>query len=265
MDVKTATPVEIDTVIAGIYVRYYQAMSKATDLAARIERIKNTIDQYAGRAYQPYSQADVHAAETNAAAAFAAAAEVLAETRPYNQEFSRRGGWTRFWLVDNTGGHVHSSMHCNTCFPTTQFVWLPEFSGADEASVVEKAGESACTICFPSAPVDVLKRRSQIEAPARRAAREERERKAAERAAKQAAKAIPTVKITTQGSWTEKIETIAAARSRLTDHYQYTEHLHWKEFITAGLDDLVAAIATKEGKDAATVTAEARKRAAKRR
>jgi hypothetical protein len=41
--------------------------------------------------------------------------------RPLHEEFVRRGGWTRAFLVTNTGGHVHRTMDCRTCFPTTQF------------------------------------------------------------------------------------------------------------------------------------------------
>ena len=29
--------------------------------------------------------------------------------------------WTRAFLVINSNGHVHSSMDCNTCFPTTRY------------------------------------------------------------------------------------------------------------------------------------------------
>ena len=32
----------------------------------------------------------------------------------YNQD-----PWTRAFLVINSNGHVHSSMDCNTCFPTS--------------------------------------------------------------------------------------------------------------------------------------------------
>ena len=130
-------------------------------------------------------------------------------------EFYRRGGWTRFWIVVNSNGHIHSSRSCTTCFPTTQFAWLPELSGSNDAEVVELAGESACTICFPNAPVDSRNRPSKIEEPARKAAREERERKAAEKLAKTTAKAIANpdgTEIRLTGSWGNRIKTEAEAQ-----------------------------------------------------
>lgn len=72
-----------------------------------------------------------------------------------NEEFSRRGGWSRFFLV--TGGHIHSSMNCSTCNKNgalTSFGWLPSLSGLTEADAVKEHGAILCTVCFPSAPVE---------------------------------------------------------------------------------------------------------------
>jgi hypothetical protein len=114
------------------------------------------------------------------------------ESRPYEDEFARRGGWTRAWLVDNAGGHVHRSMACSTCFVTTRFGWLPQVSGMDEDEIVALAGEGACTVCYPSAPAEVLNNPLALELPHRRAERLERE---AEREAKRAAKAAKSLSI----------------------------------------------------------------------
>lgn len=69
-------------------------------------------------------------------------------------EFSRRGGWSRAYLV--TDGHVHSSQGCSSCnrgeFPT-RFAWMIDYSGKSHAEIIEAAGERACTICYPDAPV----------------------------------------------------------------------------------------------------------------
>jgi hypothetical protein len=67
---------------------------------------------------------------------------------------SKYEGWSRAFLVRNGNGHIHSTMDCGTCFPTTQFLWLTEYSGADEDKIVKDAGEMACSVCFPNAPVD---------------------------------------------------------------------------------------------------------------
>lgn len=116
--------------------------------------------------------------------------EASAQTNACDAEYNKRGGWTRYWIVTNVNGHIHTTLSCSTCFPTTQYAWLPDLAGSTNSEVVELAGESACTICFPDAPVDTRNRPSRIEEPARRQAREERERKAAEKAEKIRLKAI---------------------------------------------------------------------------
>jgi hypothetical protein len=63
-------------------------------------------------------------------------------------------GWSRFFLVAQANGHIHSSMSCTTCYPTTQYGWLPTLSGLTEADAVAAQGPRLCTICFPSAPVE---------------------------------------------------------------------------------------------------------------
>src|SRR5271166_137679 len=35
-------------------------------------------------------------------------------------------GWSRFFLVTSSQGHIHSSMRCSSCFQTTTYGWLPE-------------------------------------------------------------------------------------------------------------------------------------------
>ena len=48
---------------------------------------------------------------------------VMAQTAPLNMIFDRHQ-WSRFFLVTNQNGHVHSSRSCATTFPTTQWAWL---------------------------------------------------------------------------------------------------------------------------------------------
>jgi hypothetical protein len=63
-------------------------------------------------------------------------------------------GWSRFFLVISSAGHVHSSPCCSTCRPTTRYGWLPQLSGQTEAEAVAELGPTLCTVCFPSAPLD---------------------------------------------------------------------------------------------------------------
>jgi len=78
-----------------------------------------------------------------------------------DSEFARRGGWSRFYLVQNAGGHIHSSMNCSTCnrytsrgWSQTKFGWMTNLSGQTEAEAVAERGAILCTVCFPSAPVE---------------------------------------------------------------------------------------------------------------
>lgn len=61
-------------------------------------------------------------------------------------------GWSRFFLVVSSAGHIHSSRSCSSCRPTTRFGWLPQISGKDEAAAVRECGETLCSVCFPNAP-----------------------------------------------------------------------------------------------------------------
>lgn len=63
-------------------------------------------------------------------------------------------GWARFFLVTSSAGHVHSSMSCSTCRPTTVYGWLPNLSGRGEKEAVDELGPALCSVCFPSAPVE---------------------------------------------------------------------------------------------------------------
>ena len=78
--------------------------------------------------------------------------EILAEMIPYEQHYSSKR-WSRYWIVTNANGHVHSSMSCSSCFATTQYAWLPDCSGMTEDETVAEFGERVCTVCHPSAPV----------------------------------------------------------------------------------------------------------------
>lgn len=112
----------------------------------------------------------------------------LAELSEVYREFR----WNRAFLVKAHNGHVHKSRDCSTCFDTTEFAWLTDYSGADEAEIVEAAGETACTVCYPSAPAEVLNRPTTIvtaDKAAKEAAKAEREAKRIEREAKRLAKA----------------------------------------------------------------------------
>jgi hypothetical protein len=94
-------------------------------------------------------------------------AEVIQESSQLGKLYT---GWSRFFVVTSSNGHIHSSMHCQTCRPTTTFGWLPSLSDKSEAEAIEHFGpaaESLCSVCFPDAPVankDQNLTKSQVEA-----------------------------------------------------------------------------------------------------
>ena len=140
--------------------------------------------------------------------------------------------WTRAFLVVNNNGHVHSSLNCSTCFPTTRYQWLIQYSNDDENTIVEDAGQDACTICYPSAPAEVLNRPSRIvtaDKVAKAEAKAYRDAKKAEKIAKEKANA-PTKSgeflYFKNGKYTEVIKT---ERSAVTEWF----NLQWnREVVT---------------------------------
>lgn len=190
MDLATSTPAQIDPVLLFTSNTRAEAMNAQQRALQVIDRIENA------EGYEkslPWNSEDhlleAHAAVANADITIALAS---AEIDSLDIEFDRRGGWTRYYLVLNSNGHVHSSTHCTSCFPTTQYAWLTEQSGMTAEALVELAGESACTDCFPWAPVDTLRRHSVLEAPERKAARLVREAEKAAREQTKIAKALTT-------------------------------------------------------------------------
>ncbi|MFJ6508657.1 hypothetical protein [Streptomyces sp. NPDC091879] len=290
MDLTNATPAEIDTALYAAYV-------KTADLTAQQQRAQqfiNIIDDTEPGSH--YSHLPSRSPERRA--------ELVAEIERLQERIqeilqgeiyprearyhSRR--WTRYYLVDNTNGHVHKDQACDTCFPTTQYAWLIEQSGMTAEDLVELAGEKACTRCFPWAPTDTLKRKTRLESVDKKAARLEREAKKAEREAKKAAKAIAnpdgTPLKTFDHHWPERqvvrngkvvkvhpahdsyktLETLHAARGWLTDAIWYLQRDGESHPSFTAADQLLVAeaIAHKEGKTRETVLAEAKKRAARR-
>jgi hypothetical protein len=196
---------------------------------------------------------------------------VRAQQEPLNEEYVQRGGWTRAFLV--TDGHVHKTTACSTCFPTTKFYWLTELSGMTEEQIVEAAGERACTVCFPSAPVNTLKQKSTLFTP------EERDREA-ERAARADAKArresdkrknAPTKSgepLTVQTYYRETFKTERAAMIWAVQEVEYrlgyAKQGHDYDGYPQALETVLAAVAEKRGVEVDVVRAEVEAKGAKK-
>ncbi|SEP50614.1 hypothetical protein [Amycolatopsis saalfeldensis] len=242
-DPTTATPSEIDEELARLGVERAKAHNALDGLRTRIERLVGWNMTEEAVALRPrLEQARQSISECDEAA------------RPLDAEFERRGGWTRAWLVLNTGGHVHRTMACRTCFPSTQFGWLTQLSGHDESEIVEQAGEAACTECYPSAPVEFRNQPSRIKTPEQLA----RDKEKVERAMAKAAKAITAP----DGSPLHtkrygQIDTEFTARRTYADALAHARHLtrasiaHHRDTIAAYREDaqlILTALAAKHGR-----------------
>jgi hypothetical protein len=293
MDLTTATPAEIDTRLAELEAEdaqlTRQIRSAMLDLRQSLGQQQERITLRNGKtewvwlisAYDTEREAvalrEAGQSRTTTEAAYdqlhALRQHVLvnrAERTKISAEFDRRGGWTRAWAV--VGGHIHSSRSCHTCFPTTRFQWLPQVSGMDEAEIVELAGERACTVCYPSAPVDALKRACQLWTAQETADAEAMAARARELAAKRDAKAAKSIAnpdgtpLRDDYNYPIKTETTAEqlAVRLLHDHlaYGYSYEQKHADLVTrialalahkrgTGFDTEMANIATKAGKKAA--------------
>lgn len=180
--------------------------------------------------------------------------ELAEQMRPLNDEYDRRGGWPRAYLVQNNSGHVHSSTHCASCYPTTRYAWLTDYSGKTEDEIVYASGELACTVCYPSAPVDVLKRVGEI----RRPGDVEREQRAAEKAAKAQAAAAAAVIDPNTGKTlykTERAATNAIASELWNLRWYGTDHPSAQRW-THTIDAAINALAAKQDTDPAALMAD---------
>lgn len=260
-DLSEQLPSQVDDALADLY---YEELRLSFEIVSRESRIK----MYRG--FQENNTYDAERYESLIAKEQEAVASLTAELRdtrgqmaPLEEEYQRRGGWSRAFLV--SGGHLHNTMECSTCNrmgQPTRFAWMPQFSGADEAEMIEAAGDRCCTVCFPAAPVAVLNRPSTLLTPDEEAAaraRVEREAERARKAEEKAAKAILNpdgTELKHPGRFGRVVSTLVTAERELTDALLFVyldtvdgpwlnramvaEHEEWAS-------QLVAAIAAKKG------------------
>lgn len=181
-DLATLTPVAIDTELARLW-------NEGAALEGRIASYKSYLNDLTTdrrtkkpRDMKPWEEKDRDRYLAEIAAAGAALAANREETNPFTDEFTRRGGWNRYFLVTNASGHVHREMTCSTCYPETHYAWLIDLADCDEGAMIEEWGEKACTVCFPGAPTNpAFNRPARID-------REAKEKRLAEKLAREAAK-----------------------------------------------------------------------------
>jgi hypothetical protein len=283
------TPVNTDVALSEIYER---AWSKRSD----IDRLNGYIKDYQQHLdpnYRYYREYEVESYKKRIADAEARVAnekEILksieAEATPLEAIYDAAGRWSRAFLVQNGNGHVHKSMNCDTCYPSTRFAWLPQYSGQSEELLVADAGEAACTRCFPSAPVDALRQKSKIQTPEQKLAAAEKAAAKAEREAKKQATGIwnpDGTELKVQSSWSNYKETIKTERTAqiwavdaLLEIEDWKEKRNDPKWAQDNLDEkitrieensekVIAALAAKRGVSSNIVRAELEVKAAKKR
>ena len=173
--IEEQTPAQIDTQIAEIQMRAARPKQRLRSALRYLE--ENSHDSYMRARYE---KVQIEAEEQLEA--------LRQEAAPFEAEYVRRGGWTRFFHVTNTNGHVHNSMHCSSCFFDTQYAWRTDLSGLTEAEVVEREAYQACSVCMPIAPAVQKAAFKAHQAEKREAKKQEREAKAAEKAARKLAR-----------------------------------------------------------------------------
>ncbi|TDC34225.1 hypothetical protein E1211_17925 [Micromonospora sp. 15K316] len=293
MNVTTATPVEIDTQLADIDRRAAQAEQSIAAAAVTIHYALGERPRYVTRTRRerPTSDTDaITAARAHGdervprmAAGYTYAdlvrkydtavntlAAIEAEATPLNAEFARRGGWSRFFTVQQHNGHIHSHMACSTCNRNgqrTAFAWNPELSGLSQAEAIAKFDRRAyvlCTVCYPNAPVEWT-----VRPP--RPTKQERERQAQE-AARHARINDPKLIGTPDGE-VLKVDG-AVLRTVRSAEIAYVNAMFWAEYSrrngTANPEDgehaavIAAALAAKAGTTVEQVEQRLAKRVARK-
>jgi hypothetical protein len=145
---------KIDTQIAAAWDLYWEALEPVKALEVRLDYAEKMVRYYSsdrhmnsGQVLNYQNRAEGYLAqmeEIRSAAAPLRAAAIKMDKDLYE-------GWSRFFLVK----HIHSSQRCSSFRPTTRIGWLPNVSGLTEVEAVKEHGEALCTICFPSAPVEL--------------------------------------------------------------------------------------------------------------
>jgi len=251
------TPVEIDTKLAEFYYEQDELKFDITNLRSRIE-------DYAEREYYAGSKAK---AESKLEELLERYSIVFASVQILNKKYT---GWSRAFLVKNSNGHIHASMNCGTCFPTTQYIWLTDLSGQDRLEIAGLAGEKACSVCYPDAPSEYFLRKCQLEDPSVVKAREERAIAKAEREAKRIAVGIsnPDGSELRVASWSdsykETLKTERTARIWAKNQMVWVAsssskkdyRLEKRAETIVEIEKVLVAIANKTGQDLEVVRAE---------
>lgn len=243
MSKSLTTPVEIDTEIA----RLLMAEEKPVRTIQLQERYRDSDSAYTRHSFSQ-EKFDAALAELRELRVQRLAVEAL-----YTN-------WPRYYHVTNVNGHIHTSTHCSSCFPDTQFAWRTDLSGLSEQEVVDREAYNACTVCMPIAPAEQKAAREYYNRQQREARAAERQAKADAKEAKAHARAVKIVDkvqkairdLTGEG---EDFEAIQVFKNEFSDHGKdgkrslyglswEDEHKHLK--ITSTIEDILMYIVTDD-------------------
>lgn len=164
-EITEMNPAEIDSALSEIYGSLGEVDAEIATLLRRINSLQKTFtDAYVTPYMEESAREGIESAHTQISVLKFEREMLTNDLTPFEDEFVRRGGWSRFFSV--MGGHIHSSMNCGTCNKMgkpTSFRWLPEWSGRSEsealASLTENHKTILCSVCFPDAPVELYRER----------------------------------------------------------------------------------------------------------
>lgn len=141
---------EVDTRIAAAWGEYWEVQNKVITLTKQAHEAEKMEQYYSKRPAMAQHYTDRFNTIMGQVSSLQTEALELAAVAQ-KMDDDEYEGWSRFFLVQ----HIHSSQHCSSFRPTTRIGWLPNVSGLTEVEAVKEHGETLCTICFPSAPVEL--------------------------------------------------------------------------------------------------------------
>lgn len=139
-----------DERIAAAWDVYHEATAPIDAIEGEIRQARRRLRTYAGSPVTVARYEDRIEKLTAAAEALRPAAAAAREAA-VDLDRELYEGWTRFFFVQ----HIHNSLRCSSFRPTTRIAWLPDVSGLTEVEAVAAHGETLCTKCFPTAPVEL--------------------------------------------------------------------------------------------------------------
>lgn len=81
------------------------------------------------------------------------------------EEIYLQAPWQRYFPCLNADGHIHASLRgCPTVRFDTAMGWTPGLSGHTVKEAVAELGPTLCSVCFPSAPVEWCRSKSELNA-----------------------------------------------------------------------------------------------------